>query len=36
MSYLIIISLRSRLNNDITSETCESLRVFLGKLAHHA
>ena len=36
ISYLIIISLRSRLNNDITSEICESLRIFLMTLVHHA
>lgn len=36
ISYLIIISLRSRLNNDITSEICESMRIFLAKITHHA
>ena len=36
ISYLVIISLRSRLNNDITSEILESLRIWLGNLFHHA
>ena len=36
ISYLVIVSLRSRLNNDITSELCESLRILLGHIFHHA
>lgn len=36
ISYLVIVSLRSRLNNDITSEICESLRIFLTTLLRHA
>ncbi|MFO0764388.1 MAG: hypothetical protein U0518_06105 [Candidatus Gracilibacteria bacterium] len=36
VSYLIIMSLRSHLNNDVTSEVCESFRLFLSRVLFHA